>query len=244
MKVTKQAKWLTIVFVLLISACSSTQLAYKQNIALYFSSKQAVTLSSEQIKSSPADLIYVKNGERATATMALAFIEDGQYKWLSRDGAMLISLRGRIIRSIGFKQNLLHMSNLPSDPLALYSEPETTSFASSKSENTQWSRLIDTDLAANSDYGASLVSSFGAPINTSIVIQDEAFSVYRVDENVRYSSALYGEHEWTNSFWFDAKTNQLLQSAQTIAPNIDPLEIIYVSRAVRLLNQNQTGAEQ
>lgn len=244
MNLIKQAKWLIIFFVFVISACSSTQLAYKQNIALYFTSKQGVTLSNEHIKSSPADLIYVKNGERATVAMALAFIEDAQYKWLSRDGAMLISLRGRIIRSIGFKQNLLHTSNLPSDPLALYSEPETISSARSQSENTQWRRLIDTNLAANNDYGASLVSSFEAPINTSIVIQDEAFSVYRVDENVRYSSALYGDHAWTNSFWYDAKSNQLLQSAQTLAPNIDRLEIIYVSRALRLLNQNQTGAEQ
>jgi hypothetical protein len=242
MKVTKQAKWLSIFFVLLISACSSTQLAYKQNIALYFSSKEAVSLSNEQITSSPADLIYIKNGDRATVAMALAFIEDGRYKWLSRDGAMLINMRGRVIRSIGFKQNLLHVSNLGSDPLAMHTQASTA--ASNQGVNTLWSRVIDTEVAGNNDYGASMSSSFEAPETTSIVIQDEAFSVYRVDENVTYSSALYGEHEWTNSFWFDAKTNQLLQSSQIIAPNIDQLDIMYVSRAVRLLNQNQTGVEQ
>lgn len=232
MKVYKKAGLLVIASILLLSACSTTQLAYQQNIELYFSSKIGVALSNEAVKDSAVDLIYVKNGERPIATMALAYIENGQYKWLSNDNAMIVTNHGRLVRTLGFSENLLYVSQAIEDPVKF-----GANMTPSKNE---WSRRIDTDIG---DSGAKLSSQWQVIENTSLTVNDLEFSTVKVLEEVTYISALYGVHNWVNTFWFDSNTNQLLKSSQTIAPNIDSLEIIYISRALRLL-ANTTSGEQ
>lgn len=231
----KQAKVLGFILVLFLSGCSTTQQAHKQNIMLYFASSQGVTLSNEAVSASPADLIYVKNGERPIATMALAFIENGQYKWISQDNAMIITSQGRLVQTLGFNDNLMHMSNLSQDPLQ--------QGASIDGKSSTWSRRIDTEIGGQGDYGALINSQSQVLTDRSLVVNDIEFSVIQVQESVTYSSVLYGSQEWMNVFVYESKTKQLLQSSQTMAPNMDTLEITYVSRALRLLESKNPGAQ-
>ena len=66
------------------------------------------------------------------------------------------------------------------------------------------------------------------------MIQNNAYSTYHIVEKVVYESVIYGEESWFNEFWFDSESQQLLKSVQIISPQMDPVEIVYVSRALRL----------
>lgn len=227
MKALKQIKWLVLSLIIVLSACSSTQQAFLQNIKLYLASNEAVTISNQQIISSPVDLSYIKNGDRPGATMALAFIENGEYKWLSGDDAMFITVKGRVIRTLGFAENLLFTSNIEGDPIA---EPTVPLI-----QSRTWTRQIDTEVLGTNDFGAELISVFSEAQNSTIQIQDIEFPVFEIQELVTYASVVNGSKTWTNRFYYDRDTKRLLKSIQTLAPDIDTLEITYLSRALRLV---------
>lgn len=226
MKAPKRAICLAIAFSTFLFACSPTQQAYQQNIKLYFSSNKDVILPNERISDSSADLIYVKNGERPVVTMALAFIEDGQYKWLSRDDAMIITDHGRISRMVGFSENLLYVSNINSDPIQFG--------AQMPQHSNQWTRKIDTDLG---DIGVALTSVVEKTEDILVTIQGIEFSTVKLEEHVSYNSSVHGRQSWSNTFWFESNTGQLIKSSQMLAPNIDRLDISYVSRALRIIGK-------
>jgi hypothetical protein len=217
------------VFVLIsflsLSGCSTTQQAYIQNIKMYLDSDINVTVSNDDIRQSKADLIYVVIGERPRATMALAFIENGQYKWLSQDKAMFITENGRLVRTVGLAHNLIYVSNLSNDPLKMPSVDNT---------NVKWNRVIDTELG---DYGTQLSSQTSMIDKELLLIQQKEFVTTKFTELVKYQSALNGDATWTNIFWYDKASGQLLKSSQKTSAQSETIEITYISRAIRLLGE-------
>lgn len=225
MKSFKASFVLIVISLLFLSACSTTQQAYIRNVEMYLDSDTDITISNNQIKQSNVDLISVRNGDRPLATMALAFIEDGQYKWLSRDGVMFITENGRLIRTVGLAHNLVYISNLSSDPLKT---------AIPQSKKTQWNRFIDTEYG---DYGVNLSSEISVVDNESIIVRSEPLLTKKYIEYVHYESEKYGEDKWTNTFWFHQASGQLLRSSQKMSSQTEIIEIIYISRALRLLEK-------
>lgn len=216
---------LILISLLFLSSCSNTQQAYIQNVKMYLDSDVNVTVSSDDVKRSTVDLIYVKIGERPRATMALAFIENGQYKWLSQDKAMFITENGRLVRTVGLPKNLLYISNISNDPLK---------FPTTNNSNAEWDRIIDTDF---NDFGAQLSSQTSIATNELLLVQQQEFLTSKRIERVRYQSALNGDDAWTNTFWFHQDSGQLLKSSQKASSQSEVIVITYISRAIRLLEE-------
>ena len=208
---------------LFLSACSSTQRAYKQNIELYFSSKQSVTLTKDIVLETPIDLIYIKAGERPYATMALAFIENSRYKWVSADNAVLVTQNGRLVRTLGLKNNLIYVANLDTDPMVSKSDV---------AENANWNSYLDFD---PHQYGVRLYSEFKRQENIPLTILDQQFTTTKVIENVTTQSVETASDSWQNVYWYHTQTGQLLRSSQQFSGSSERYEIQYVSRAMRLL---------
>ncbi|MGB3725444.1 MAG: YjbF family lipoprotein [Glaciecola sp.] len=219
---------LLLVVMFFLNACSPTQKTYRQNIDIYFSSKQDLLLTDEEVKQAPYDLVYVKNGERATATMALGFIENGQYKWLSKDNVMLVTENGRLVRTLGLDKNLVHVSALNKDPI--------NQIANRNFVLQQWDRTIDT---SDGDFGARLNSSFEVEYNVPLQIHEHTMTAIKVTESVNYRSVILTENTFDNVFWYDVNTKALLKSYQYPSSTLDPIEITYISRALRLTESAQ-----
>ncbi|MEP7705331.1 YjbF family lipoprotein [Paraglaciecola sp. 25GB23A] len=186
---------------------------------------QSLVLETEQIKQSPADLIYVKKNELATVVLALAFIESGQYKWVSVDNGALIEKDGRIIKTLSLDSNLDFISSDVSDPLASPSNIDNT---------TTWQRKIDFNSA---QYGLVLNSTFTVLVNQSLTIQDKIIETTLIEEQVDLIASEaheYGHSHWVNQFWLHKETGKLLRSRQKIIPDGYYFDLTYVSRAVRL----------
>jgi hypothetical protein len=216
---------IVVISILFVTACSTTQQAYIRNVEMYFESNTAVNLSTEEIRQSAADLIYVKNGDRSQVTMALAFIENEQYKWVSRDGVMFITENGRLVRTLNLDKNLLYVSNLLLDPLALPSFYD---------KDLQWDRVIDTQ---HGEYGVNVSSSTSVFINQLVDIEDAQLMTKKYLETVHYNNQKHGKHTWINTFWLDQSSGQLLKSSQKMSPHSNAIEITYISRALRLLEK-------
>lgn len=214
------------VFLLTLTACAGTYHSYIDNLKLAFNKAEDVSFSLEDVKKAPSDLVYVKHGERSVAAMALYKIEGGQHKWVSADNGMLIEEKGRIVRTLGFSNDLLVLTSEAVDPIQqLNNTPE----------QTEWLRFADWK---KGEYGYPIRSTFEAQPDQQLVFFDKTLSATLVIEYVEYESpANYVrlDGSWQNRFWFESETGTLIKSEQLLAPFWQPLTMTYISRIARLL---------
>lgn len=190
-----------------------------------FHDQQNFVLENEQIVNSPADLVYVIKEDLGTKVMALAYIENGQYKWVSADGVTLIEKEGRIVKTLSSSDNLDFISPLSIDPLSNIDNINTESV---------WLRSID----FNSKYfGVEITSRFNVVGPSYLWVQDREIDTVLIEEYVNIVESdthQFSDKDWVNQFWLNKNTGKVLRSRQKILPNGPYFDMLYVSRALRL----------
>ncbi|MDX3773630.1 YjbF family lipoprotein [Chromatiaceae bacterium AAb-1] len=212
----------------LLTSCSGTYHSYYDTLKLAFNSNQDAELTLQQVRDAEYDLLYVRSGERAQAVMALAYIEYGQHKWISEDQALLVLEQGRIVKTTGFAQDLLYLTNTMDDPLKRPLNMQS---------GRKWLRLADWK---HGEYGYQLRSEFQSAGNQPLVFFGKSIDSVLMIEAVEYldqSNFLHFNRRWQNYFWFDAKTGALLKSKQLLAPFWHEIETTHISQIARLLDQ-------
>ncbi|MGS2719928.1 YjbF family lipoprotein [Paraglaciecola aestuariivivens] len=221
---------LNIVAFVFISGCSATFQSYYQTLSYAFSPPIIKQPTLEQIKSSEVDLISVKYGDRPSVIMALAFIEQEQHKWVSSDHAVLVMEKGRVVRTLGLKSDLLFVSNLHQDPLkSLASLP--------KQKLSPWQTIIDLN---NGMFGVEIQSTIQTPIIEKLSELNLQLDTWHYQEEFEYlsDSAFKDlEPQWTNHYWL-AANGQQIKSVQKLSPFTEHIQITYLSRIARLKPQS------
>ncbi|MDR6984060.1 hypothetical protein J2X32_002702 [Rheinheimera pacifica] len=223
---------------LTLTACAGTYHSYIDTLKLAFANTPDAELSLVEVQQAQHDLLYVKHGERAQAVMVLMHLEAGQHKWVSADNAMLIMEQGRLVRTLGFEHDLVHLTNTINDPVNRISVIQTGS---------SWLRLADW---GNGEYGYTLRSTFEVIPAQELTVFQYTISTTLVVEHVSYgdkANYLRFDDNWQNYFWFDSKTGTLVKSEQTLAPFWQPITMTYASRIGRLLppiSTSNTGGVQ
>lgn len=218
---------------LALTGCAGTYHSYLDTLKLAFSSNADVNLSLQQVKAAPSDLLYVRHGERAVAAMALLRLEGGQHKWVSADNALLIMEQGRIVRTVGFSNDLLYLSNTQNDQIRDYKAINPAS---------EWLRLADWQ---NGEYGYLIKSRFTVQAGQPLSFFGQSLTTTLITEHVSYdsdSNFVRFDNSWQNSFWFDSASGTLIKSVQQLSPLSEPFEMTYISRIARLLPAVTTGA--
>tara|TARA_R110002012_G_scaffold34965_4_gene100456 strand:- start:3624 stop:4319 length:696 start_codon:yes stop_codon:yes gene_type:complete len=213
------------------TSCSGTYRAYYDTLKIAFTEPKDATMTLEQINKSKIDLMSVTRGERPAAIMALAYIENGQHKWVSGDNAMFIMEQGRVVRTLGLDKNLIYLSSTSSDPLKTISNP---SLSSGQPSPSIWQRSADW---SGDEYGYPITSSFDRPTSKTIQVLGKAVETILYVENVNYeapSDYLRFDEKWQNYFWFDKRSGSLVKSVQTSSPMSEKVEFVYLSRIARL----------
>ncbi|WP_301003787.1 YjbF family lipoprotein [Arsukibacterium sp.] len=197
-------------------------------LKLAFSKTPDVQLPYSFFSEAEHDYLYVKQGEQAQVAMALMFIEQGQFKWVSADRVVLVTEQGRIVRTVGLKNDLLHLTNTASDPLKKQLSSTST---------TSWSRIADWQ---QHEYGYPLRSTFQyGPVET-LQFFGQPLDVVPLIENIQYAADanfVRFDDKWQNRFWLDAKTGVVLKSVQTLVPGAEAFEMIFISEVVRQLRR-------
>ena len=210
---------------LVITGCSSTNRAYFDTLKLAFSQEDN-DVTIEQVRQTRGDLLAVRHGERVQAIMALAFIENGLYKWVSADHAILSMHHGVITESHGFANDLVFISNLSQNPLA-----------GPTSGKREWNFTAD---VKEYGYGLAVSSLWQQRGSASLTIFGNEFAVNVIDQQVTYPGALpfyEANLSWVNRYWVSVETGEILKSQQQVSPVGDQFEMVYLSRAQRLIDQ-------
>jgi hypothetical protein len=208
-----------------LTSCSGTHQAYLRTLKLAFAETEDIVLQTNDITQSPADLIYVKKGDSPTVVLALAFIEDGQYKWISADKVVLIEQNGRLVKTLALEQNLDFVYAETTDPLI---DP------SKLSDDVSWYRQID---FADIFFGVAVKSIFVNKGVQHLNIQKHSIETILIEEQVVVSNTAkhsFNEKNWSNQFWVSKDSGKIIRSKQKLVPGGDVFDIIYVSRALRL----------
>ena len=217
---------------LALTGCAGTYHSYLDTLKLAFTSNEDVNLSLQQVQAAPSDLLYVRHGERAVAAMALLRLEAGQHKWVSADNALLIMEQGRIVRTVGFSNDLLYLSNTQSDQIRDYK---------AINPDSEWLRLADWQ---NGEYGYLLKSRFTVQPDQPLSFFGQNLNTTLITEYVSYDSEsnfVRLDTSWHNSFWYDSASGTLIKSVQQLSPVAEPFEMTYISRIARLLPSATVG---
>lgn len=219
--------FLVVALLFSLMACSGTYRTYYQSLRYALKETPDTALSLAEVQASQVDLMYVRYGSLPQAVMALAFIEQGQHKWVSADNKLLVLASGRVVRTSGLTKDLVYLASASADPL-------TAPLA--MLADTAWQRSLDW---SNDEYGYALSSVFSAPVSEVIRVFEQPINVQRVTEYVTYqapSSFLRTDRQWQNTYWF-SQNGQMIKSKQQLSPETPPLELIFVSRVARLVSQ-------
>lgn len=226
-KVMPRLRLLISIFLLsLVSACSGTYHAYKTMYDVALSASEDIVLDHGTITSARHDYLYVRRGDRPQVALALRYIEQNQLKWMSADNSMLVTSAGRIIRTIGLENDLLHITNKTADPLQ---KPLAITSSST------WLRLADWSLA---EYGYQIRSQFHIESGHSLAFFGHELPVIKVTETLRYendANFVRFDGNWQNVFWLDAKTGEMLKTQQRLQPGTEEIELTFITEAARQL---------
>jgi hypothetical protein len=214
-----------VILLVLLSSCSTTHQAYLRTLRLAIYEPPNISLQTNDIRQSPVDLIYVKKGDFPTIVLALAYIESGEYKWISADKTTLIEKNGRIIKTLALEHNLDFLKADEDDPLGKISAISNT---------TSWDRIID----FNKHYfGVQISSSFEIKGADILIIQEQNIETVLIEERVVVIDSdirHFTQNTWLNQFWLNKTSGQVVRSKQKIMPDTEYFDITYVSRALRL----------
>jgi len=214
-----------------LTACSGTYHGYADMLKLAFTPPKDVLFTFSELTTAKHDYLYVRIADRSQVALGLAVIEQGQFKWVSGDRALLITEHGRIVRTSGLNNDLIFLSNTVSDPLKRPFD---------MSAQTQWLRLADWQ---QGEYGYQIRSHYEVKPVESMRFFDVAINVIPVIEHLQYQNEtdfVRLDHSWQNMFWLDAKSGEVLKSQQLLAPGKEMLELIFISEVVR--NLQRAGA--
>ena len=213
---------------LLLTACSGTYRGYADMLKLAFTPGKDISFTFAELTAAKHDYLYVRLGERSQVALGLAEIEQGQFKWVSGDRALLVTEQGRVVRTSGLENDLLYVSNTLSDPLK---RPLAIA------KDVSWLRLLDWQ---QGEYGYQVRSQFEMKPAETMQFFGVAVNVIPLIEHLQYDNEanfVRLDASWQNTFWLDAKTGAVLKSKQLLAPGKEPLELTYISEVVRTLKR-------
>lgn len=210
-----------------LTGCSSTVRSYSQTLKLAFVPSEGASLTKNELASRDSDALYAKVGALPNAVLSLAFLENGQQKWISADEAMLVLENGRLVKSTGFQNDLLFQQALSEDPLVQYMHKIQV--------GQTWQSLSDWSVGYETGY----ITQYKIVDTTvqQLELLEHTFQTKLVVEEVTFANGEKAE----NQFWYELNSGRLIKSRQTLAPFWPLVELVHISTAGRLLGIRNQG---
>lgn len=203
---------------LLLQACTQTQKGLVDTVSLALLGPDDIEVSSQQIDALPYASIYLRINGGQRIFVVLGFDENGQQKWITRDRSMVVTQHGRVVKTLGLRDNLKEVTDLQHDPLAY---PLRLTAGASWTRTMSWTE--------NGQFrAATAVSHFRRLEDRTVNIAGSNIACQVWQETVE----LTGEGTtWTNTFWIEATTGLVRQSQQRSGGEDLSLEITLLKPA-------------
>nr|WP_272944804.1 YjbF family lipoprotein [Chania multitudinisentens] len=200
-----------LIICLSLQACTSAQKNVNDTIYHLLFESSDVELTDQEIQSLSNPSAYVRIDGQQQIVMVLGAFENGEEKWVSQDRTLMVLRQGRLIKTLGWHDNLLSVSNLEQDPLA---DPLRLV------DGARWSHMLS--WTENNQVRSGYAES------TFHRLEDQPFTIggkrqiYHVIEE-RVTVDDLGKN-WVNRFWLEPQTGTVIKSVQSIGANYFPIE--------------------
>lgn len=191
--------------VILISACSQHRPGILSQTIVQSLSSQDALIDRVKVDQVPYASMALTVADGPQAFIVLAWDEDNTQKWLTADAKMIATRGGRLIKTLGFSDDLLSLESNAPDPLAA---PLTIQ------EGQQWhaqARWQDSGFHA-----ADVTSRFHWAGSQDFTVLGVTRS-YRVLEEV-VTSVTDGA-TWHQQYWVDPQSGHIVHSKQILHPH-------------------------
>ncbi len=169
-------------------------------------------ISRDLVSKIPYASMSAKIGKGPRSLLILSRYTKSDRHWISADNAILVTRHGRVIKTVGFPENLLSTSTSLSDPV-------NRRLHKLKSP-VRYHRTVDIDL--DNMFGVPIFSVFEPMGPRKITIADFEIKTFLVREESR---ALNLNWSFTNYYWVDAFDGFVWKSRQHIARSFEPIDI-------------------
>ncbi|WP_298718183.1 YjbF family lipoprotein [uncultured Oceanisphaera sp.] len=176
-----------------------------------------VPLTRQQITALPYAAIQLKWGHGPRVLSVLALAEGDKLKWVTQDKKMLVTQHGRLIKTLGFEQNLVYTGNLAADPL-----PHLLTLLQQR-QDMRWASEQDWQPGYISGYAS--LSRFEYQGEESQNILGQPVTLIKFTEQVRYAKF---DRQLQNTFWLSPDSGEVIKSRQFIGPGLPEVEITLI----------------
>lgn len=191
--------------VILLSACSQYRPGFVYQTITQSLTSQDADIDSNKVSRVPYASMSLKVDDGPLAFIVLAWNENNIQKWLTADSKMVATRHGRIIKTIGFPDNLLALESASSDPLT---NPLAIQEGQQWNTQAQWQ--------TESFHAASVTSRFHWAGTQDFTVLGTTRNYRLLEEQV---TAETDGASYTQRYWVDAQTGQIVHSEQTLHPH-------------------------
>lgn len=203
---------------LLLQGCTSSQQSMVDTFSTVVTGDRDITVPDAQIAALPYSTMYLRLNGGQRIFVVLGYIEQDQSKWLSQDGAMVVTRNGRLMKTVSLHHNLLNVTATTPDPLL---------HANSLTAGMAWQRVIQ--WTEEGRYRAATLTSRFEPAGSEVLnIAGQAVPCQIWHENVESTAPA---RSWRNTFWVDTRSGQVRQSQQMLGAGIFPVELTILKPA-------------
>jgi hypothetical protein len=193
------------------AAACSTSAPFRSLETLILGNKPAFDASySEQLPY--ASVTAYQKGSNQVALLILGKVEGEDLHWISSDRGVLVTRHGRLIRTVGFSENLMKTDFIGHDFFDGRNPASTVNILTG-------TRIID--LSPGNRYGIKIEARIKIGLNEKIQIGNRIYDTIRVSEDCFASSLQW---RYTNTYWQDSN-GRIWRSLQYFAPEAQPLII-------------------
>lgn len=167
-----------------------------------------------------ASITASQKGSNQKALLILGKIEGDDLHWISADRGVLVTRHGRLIRTVGFRENLTKTNFIDSDFF------EGEKIAPSQKTITK-TRIVD--LSPGNRYGITVEARIEQGVDEKVQIGSHSYDTTIISEHC-FAPTL--QWKYTSTYWQD-HTGRIWRSIQHFAPEAPPL-IIEVTKPYQM----------
>lgn len=194
---------------LMLGGCSNTASVTHETIKYALMGVDDVTVSAEHINQLPYASAYLKIGDNPRVFVVLAYVNGDERAWLTADRVMVITRHGRVIKTVGMSNDLALSVPDAADPLSM---PMVAS--------ADWHALAEWDQVYLSGY--RLESTLVRAGQDTLDLVTREINAVRFEEQVTLRP---GGTSWTNVFWRDPVSGQVVKTRQHLGPDLPVIEL-------------------
>ena len=203
----------------LLAGCDSTPSLslVKDSFSVAFPDSSAYPRSREQVDAQPYAQLGVRIGGGARGIMVLSEKRADELYWISANRVLLVTRKGRIVRTVGLPTDVLG-TRIETRDLLDYYDPEHPQI-----DGLETALSIDVGNA----YGAKILSRYHVEGSETITVLGESYDTLRVREQLSCDSWSWRA---TSMHWLSKRSAMMWRSRQSLAKGLPPIEFETLKR--------------